>query len=299
MGFHEIKILQSTKFPISCHDVKITKHALISIGTYKPCMKIHNLQDQSLKNERNLENEPIKVEPLTEDATKIAVLRNDRYVELHAKFGNHGTYRIPSYGRNIQYNGINADLLTQSDNEVHFFNLEEGRFKNVISHDNIVNMHLSPVNSILAVACSDKIVFYDNRSAKYITEFLCKDVKCVHFSQNGINFAFNDKSIVKEMDLRMNNESYSVPCKEEINKIRYNNQIICASGDNTLDLILNGEIRWNISLNDINTFTFDGNIIFIGCENGLIKTFHNPEIENDPEWCRSVDLLSSRISQTN
>lgn len=295
MGFHEIDVLQSTAFPISCHDVKITQNALISIGTYKPCMKIHNLNELSLKSDRNLENEPLKVEPLNEDGTKVCVLRTDRYIELHAKFGYHSSYRIPSQGRNIQFNHVNADLLTQSDDAIYLFNLEEGRFKKPIEHENIVNMHLSTTNGILAVACIDKTILYDYRSMECITEFGCKNTTAVQFGKSGIDFCLNEGNIVKIKDLRMNDITYAVECNGYIKALRCNNNMVCALDNDNLTFIVDGNIKWNIHQENINAFDFDGNVFFLGCENGCIKIFHNPEIENEPEWCRLVDLPNSKI----
>lgn len=295
--FHELNILQSTSFPISCHDLKLSPNNLISIGTYKPRIKVHTLSDFSLKTERNIEHEPLKVEILNEDATKIAILCTDRIIELHAKFGSHSSYRIPSIGRNLQFNSISAELITQSDNAIYMFNLEEGRFKKPIECNDIKNMHFSTVNNILAIGAKDKIVLVDYRSMQFITEFKCNNVDAVQFNENGIKICYNEGASVVLKDLRMKEALYAVSCSDDVRVLRFNKESICALGNKGIDYVVNRDVKWNICESNVNAFDFDGNVFFLGCENGVVKIFHNGEIDSEPEWCRSLDLIASRIEK--
>lgn len=132
MHFKETTLLHSLDFPTTVTHFTITPECLVSVGSYKPVVKIHTLQSKDIKNERNIENEPVCVVPLEDDCSKLAILRDDRYVEFHAKYGHYTSLRIPRIGRGIVYNRINANLYIQSDRNVQMFDLEVGKFADII-----------------------------------------------------------------------------------------------------------------------------------------------------------------------
>lgn len=67
---------------------------------------------------------------LSDDYSKIALLCDDRNIELHAQYGRHFKIRIPKFGRDMVYNPNTADILTVgASNEIYRLNLSLGRFQ--------------------------------------------------------------------------------------------------------------------------------------------------------------------------
>lgn len=108
---------------------------VMSTGTYKPQIHVHNLSQLALSFERhtNTINETFQL--LSSDWTKSIHLQTDRFVELHTAGGLHYRTRIPRYGRDLVYDRHSAEALIPSvgvnaegSGEVYRLNLEVGRF---------------------------------------------------------------------------------------------------------------------------------------------------------------------------
>ena len=67
---------------------------------------------------------------LSDDYSKLALLCDDRNIELHAQYGRHFKIRIPKFGRDLAYNPHSADLIAVgATNEIYRLNLGLGRFQ--------------------------------------------------------------------------------------------------------------------------------------------------------------------------
>jgi ribosome biogenesis protein ENP2 len=108
---------------------------VMSTGTYKPQIHVHNLSQLALSFERhtNTINETFQL--LSSDWTKSIHLQTDRFLELHTAGGLHYRTRIPRYGRDLVYDKHSAEALVPSvgvnaegSGEVYRLNLEVGRF---------------------------------------------------------------------------------------------------------------------------------------------------------------------------
>jgi ribosome biogenesis protein ENP2 len=85
----------------------------------------------TLKCERGVDSEIRKIELISDDYTKAALLCEDRNIEIHAQYGKHFKLRIPKYGRDIIYHKSSCDLFTVgSSNEIYRLNLFDGQFMN-------------------------------------------------------------------------------------------------------------------------------------------------------------------------
>lgn len=96
---------------------------------YPPRIKIFETQEMSVKCERGIDAEILKLKILSEDYSKFALLLGDRNIELHAQYGRHYKTRIPKIGRDMVYLPATCDLVTVgAGNEIYRLNLEQGRF---------------------------------------------------------------------------------------------------------------------------------------------------------------------------
>ncbi|KAH9171073.1 WD40-repeat-containing domain protein [Lactarius sanguifluus] len=128
-----IELVQHFEFPEASNRVKTTRdgHHVIATGTYKPQMRVWDLDQLALKFERHADVENVDFIILSDDWTKTLHLQADRTIELHTQGGFHYRTRIPRFGRALAYHFPSCDaLFGASGNEVYRLNLEQGRYLN-------------------------------------------------------------------------------------------------------------------------------------------------------------------------
>jgi len=126
-----IELIQDFSFETSSQRLKFTPDGqyIMATGIYPPQVKVFEVSQLSSKLTRNLDCHVIQFEILSEDYSKPVFLRDDRYIEFHAKYGNYFKTRIPKLGRDMTYHKPSCDLyITASGTDVYRLNLEEGRF---------------------------------------------------------------------------------------------------------------------------------------------------------------------------
>ncbi|TEB31870.1 WD repeat-containing protein [Coprinellus micaceus] len=172
-----IELLQGFEFPEASNKVKTTRdgHHVLATGTYKPQLRVWDLDQLSQKFERHSDAENVDFVMLSDDWTKIMFLQNDRTVELHTQGGFHYRTRIPKFGRSLAYHMPSCDaIITATGNEVYRLNLDQGRFmtplvlededNGEIAGVNVVN--INPAHQLLAfgVDGNGTVQFWDPRS---------------------------------------------------------------------------------------------------------------------------------------
>ena len=152
-----IELIQHFEFPEASNRIKTTRdgHHIIATGTYKPQMRVWDLDQLALKFERHTDIENVDFivsffffsfhhtlgssnddalcfsQILSDDWTKTLHLQADRTIELHTQGGFHYRTRIPRFGRALAYHFPSCDaLFGTSGNEVYRLNLEQGRYLN-------------------------------------------------------------------------------------------------------------------------------------------------------------------------
>ncbi|KAI0284599.1 hypothetical protein BGY98DRAFT_947704 [Russula aff. rugulosa BPL654] len=126
-----IELIQHFEFPEASIRIKTTRdgHHAIATGTYKPQMRVWDLDQLALKFERHADVENVDFIILSDDWTKTLHLQADRTIELHTQGGFHYRTRIPRFGRTLAYHFPSCDaLFGASGNEVYRLNLEQGRY---------------------------------------------------------------------------------------------------------------------------------------------------------------------------
>ncbi|KIJ14591.1 hypothetical protein PAXINDRAFT_78867 [Paxillus involutus ATCC 200175] len=173
----QIELIQGFEFPEASNKIKTTRdgrHA-IATGTYKPQMRVWDLDELTLKFERHADAENVDFIILSDDWTKTIHLQNDRTVELHTQSGFHYRTRIPRFGRSIAYHYPSCEaLISASGNEIYRLNLEQGRFMNPLSLESpedvtilgINCIDINPAHQLLAFGTdgSASVQFWDPRS---------------------------------------------------------------------------------------------------------------------------------------
>ena len=134
---NRVELLQDFEFEEASSCVRVSEDGewVMSTGTYKPQIHVHNLRDLSLSFARHTDALNEKFVLLGSDYGKSLHLQADRSLEFHTPSGLHYTTRVPRYGRDLVYNRRTAEALiptvgvnTDGNGEVFRLNLEVGRF---------------------------------------------------------------------------------------------------------------------------------------------------------------------------
>jgi ribosome biogenesis protein ENP2 len=169
-----IELVQDLEFPTACQKLSISPDGqfLVASGTYQPSVKVYELSELSLKFERRLDCEVVDFKILSEDYSKLVFLLGDRHVEFHAAYGRHFSVRVPQFGRTLEYQEENCELLVGgAGDEVYRLDLAEGRFKAPLAVPSggfgVNQIESNSMHGLLAAACeSGEVAFWDPRTKK-------------------------------------------------------------------------------------------------------------------------------------
>ncbi|KAG6836720.1 hypothetical protein H0H93_004564 [Arthromyces matolae] len=189
-----IELIQGFEFPEASNRIKCTRdgHHIVATGTYKPQIRVWDLDQLSQKFERHTDAENVDFAMLSDDWTKSIHLQNDRTVELHTQGGHHYRTRIPRFGRSIAYHFPSCDAyIAASGNEIYRLNLDQGRFMNplVLAHEddeisgvNIID--INPAHQLLAfgVEGNGTVQFWDPRSRSSVGTLQIPKSRLMHSS---------------------------------------------------------------------------------------------------------------------
>ncbi|EJT99347.1 WD40 repeat-like protein [Dacryopinax primogenitus] len=171
-----IELVQHFEFPEASNRIRTTRdgHFAVATGTYKPQMRVFDLDQLALKFERHSEAENVDFLILSDDWTKTAHLQSDRTIELHNQSGFYYRTRIPRFGRAIAYHSASCDLLAGgSGSDVFRLNLDEGRFMMPLDlseggadFEGVNAIDINPAHQLFAFGTSGNgtVQFWDPRS---------------------------------------------------------------------------------------------------------------------------------------
>ncbi|KAF7796275.1 hypothetical protein EIP86_007450 [Pleurotus ostreatoroseus] len=171
-----LELIQHFEFPEASNRIKTTRdgHHAVATGTYKPQMKVWDLDQLSLKFERHSDSENVDFIMLSDDWTKSIHLQNDRSIELHNQGGLYYRTRIPRFGRALAYHFPSCDaLIGGAGADVYRLNLDQGRFLNPLTlegeHGDVAGVNvidINPAHQLFAFGIDGNgtVEFWDPRS---------------------------------------------------------------------------------------------------------------------------------------
>jgi len=124
-------LIQDFDFPEASNKIKSTSDGkyMIATGTYKPRMKVYELDELALKFDRVTDSENVDFCILSTDWTKTLHLQTDRTLDLHTQNSSYYRIRIPRHGRALAYHFPSCDAICGgAGSELWRLNLEQGRF---------------------------------------------------------------------------------------------------------------------------------------------------------------------------
>lgn len=229
-----VELLQDFEFEEASNCIRVSEDGdwVMSTGTYKPQMHVHNLPQLSLSFARHTNSLNHAFVLLSSDYSKSLHLQIDRRLEFHTPMGCHYEVRLPRYGRDLVYDRHATEALVpavgiDSDRkgEVFRMNLELGRFMRSyqveVGGDDDTGGGLQGgigVGSVNTAAIAEEshnllafgtsigtVEFWDSRSKSRVALLAGHDgeVTSLDFSSNGLSLATGSSTgIVQLFDMR-------------------------------------------------------------------------------------------------
>eukprot|EP01129_Flabellula_baltica_P003639 TRINITY_DN13397_c0_g1_i1.p1 TRINITY_DN13397_c0_g1~~TRINITY_DN13397_c0_g1_i1.p1 ORF type:complete len:654 (+),score=170.15 TRINITY_DN13397_c0_g1_i1:26-1987(+) len=328
LGFrNRLELIQDFHFPVACGSLEYSPDGkfMIASGLYPPQVKIFELGELSMKVSRNVDCEIVTTKILSDDYSKVAILRTDRVIEFHAKYGQHYKIRVPKHARDMVYDFSNCDLMTVGDgSEIYRLNLERGTFlKPLASSCSGINAgDINAHNGIYGFAGEDGIAeFWDPRSRKPVafldvssevrklTRGINLDVtQLTSIKFNGhLNVAVGTSTgqvllydMRKNDSLQLKDHHYGLPVHKIIFH-EYNNTVVSAC--KKIIKVWNPDtsktftsIETPMPINDVCIRDQDG-LLFACTESPKICTYYIPDMGPAPEWASWVDNLTQEADK--
>jgi ribosome biogenesis protein ENP2 len=295
---------------------------MVASGVYPPRIKIFETQEMSVKCERGIDAEVLKLSILSDDYTKIAMLLHDRYIELHAQYGRHFRIRVPKVGRDMTYMPNTCDLVTVgATNEIYRLNLEQGRFLAPLESDSeeincvaynstlhcIATGGIDGVVEMWSMDERQKILELPVKGHKAFENYDMSEITALSFSDDGMYLAIgNEVGKVKLFDIR-----YPVPIFEKqhqyklpIMNVKFHEKSRTVfSQDKKIIKIYErdtGNLYTNIQpKKEINDFAVykDSGLVFTAGEQEKIGSYFIPSIGTAPKWCSYIENMTEEMEE--
>ncbi|KRX92313.1 Nucleolar protein 10 [Trichinella pseudospiralis] len=161
-----------------------------SVGTYKPRIRCYDVQQLSLKFERCVDSEVIKMKVLSDGYEKLVMIEKERWLEFHVQYGHYFRTRIPKFARDFSYIESTAELyIAGSGPDIFRLNLELGQFNTSLntSASSLTACDVNPEHYLFLTGTYEgKILAFDPRVSKCVGELNCTSVDQIKFSRNPI-----------------------------------------------------------------------------------------------------------------
>ncbi|KAF7492906.1 Nucleolar protein 10 [Sarcoptes scabiei] len=325
-----IQLIQDFDMPIVSNTVNISPDGqyIIASGVYKPRIRCFDVDQLAMKFERCLDSEVIKCINLSDDYTKLLLLEQDRWIEIHSQAGFYFKTRIPKFGRDIAYNYASCDaMFVGNGSEIFRLNLNVGTFlKPFETECSTLNcIEINSDHNLIVVGSQDGFLeAWDPRSRERTGRLDCA-FEAIRNDSNRKNQIpaisslkfFNSLTMavgtgigqILMYDLRANkpfltkDHMYGLPIKS----IEF--------FDGPLQLVgsLDSKIIkfWNRndgtpftaiqSDNDLNKLAIYPNsgMLFVANESPKILTYYIPAIGPAPKWCSFLDRITEELEESN
>lgn len=291
MKFEKVSMVKGLGYTGSSIDLALSdnKRYLVSVGVYKPSVKIYDLENMALKVERHLESDPMKVLSLTEDSEKICILRNDRTMEFHARYGCHEGVKTPTLCFDGCLNKFRAEVMSGGKgSSIYRFNLDQGRFLRsyVVTMDEVCSIRMSECNGLIAIGGGKTVQFIDQRCREIVkTVEYNESPSSVDFSDNGIDFGVGtSEGIVYFHDLRARKALLTIKHDEKVKKVLFNGKILVSMDKHGLKYCNRSGIAGEYSRDaEMNCFACNGGVTFVGFDNGEINEVISEDLGEIPQ----------------
>ena len=295
--FKEIDSIKGFEYPVACTGVCVSSNQrrIVTLGVYKPAVKLFDLGSMTMKFERHLVADPIQVLSLVDNAEKFVILRKDRTLEFHSRNGLHDTVRMPYQPREMLFNPVCSELYACGAYDTVFrFSLEQGRFLKGIDASNIRGLAFSDRHGLIAGVSAECVHLIDSRSRETV---LTRNVpgaalSCIDFSDNAVNYAVaTEEGALMGYDIRADAPTHRTSLDGPVGRIKYSGRHLLCSSGSSISVFSEDWKSTRIETEfSINSFDISGGLLAVGGEYEEMRCYFSDRLGPVPSWCSNVVL---------
>ncbi|KAK5969215.1 hypothetical protein GCK32_003493, partial [Trichostrongylus colubriformis] len=321
-----IQLIQDFEMPDVSHTVNISRDGryVFATGSYKSWLKCYDLENLSLKFQRGLDAAVIKMIPLSDDYSKIVLLQEDRFLEMHAAFGRYFRMRMPRYGRDMAFSFERSDLfLVGASSEVYRLNLELGEWLSPLqtSGSALNCCQFADAHQLFVCGTTDgQVEAWDHRDKSRVGILDCLPYLQDEISKNPeiTSLMFRDAlrlgvgtstgqvmlyDIRSRKPLIVKDHVNGLPIKKIDFALRESESLVLSMDSRVLKIWNEVEgkpfaaIETEHALNDFCRYPHSG-LIFMANEAPRMQQFFIPSIGTAPKWCSYLEALTEELEET-
>jgi ribosome biogenesis protein ENP2 len=326
-----IELIQDFTFPAASYRLKASPDGrfLIASGTYPPQIKVFELEQLSQKCERHLDGEVTQIEVLSEDFSKLALLRVDRTLEFHAKFGAYHRTRLPKICRDMAYHPPSCDLFIGGCTPIVYrVNLHVGSHLSPLesSLPSVNAVKCNPVHHLLALGGEGAAVeFWDPRDRARAAHLhvpttlsqsnhtlgrtlMNSEVTALEYDTDGLTIGVGTSTghvllydLRSQVTLLVKDHKYQLPIRDikfharSRKLITADTKIVKLWDRDTGDAF--SSIQAEADINSLCMFPNTG-LIMAAVEQHRIQAFYVPALGPAPKWCSFLDNMTEELEES-
>uniref|UniRef100_A0A5S6R026 NUC153 domain-containing protein n=1 Tax=Trichuris muris TaxID=70415 RepID=A0A5S6R026_TRIMR len=319
-----IELIQDFGMPDASHAVvaSVDRNYIYAAGTYKPRIRCYDVRDLSMKFERCIDSDVIKMKILSEGYEKVVMLEENRWLEFHVQYGHYFKTRIPKFGRDIAYVESKCELYAVGASpDIYRLNLELGQFMPslVTSGSSILSCDISPEHSLFVCGTDEgNVEAWDPRSKGRIGTLDTLSslgnhleskfgISCLKFKDPLHLAVGTEGGHVLLYDIRSTrpyvtkDNMYGLPIKA----IAFNRdpEVVLSMDPKILKIWYEStskpytSIEPNVRLNDLCLLP-DSGLLFMANDKQKILTYYIPNLGPAPRWCSFLDNITEELEET-
>ncbi|KNZ53869.1 uncharacterized protein VP01_3114g3 [Puccinia sorghi] len=327
-------LIQDFDFPEASNKIKSTSDGkyMIATGTYKPRMKVYELDELALKFDRVTDSENVD-------------FCTDRTLDLHTQNSSYYRIRIPRHGRALAYHFPSCDAICGgAGSELWRLNLEQGRFLAPFQlSSNVTGINaidVNPVHGLVGLGTEtddgkSTVEFWDHRArapagilqlpfaklsgvgGSWDDSSMSVSVTALASRLDGLTVAVGTSTGHTLLyDLRaplahtIKDQGYGLPIK----KVEWPTSIAASGFGQTEGLVATADSKvvkiWSrhttdnlisvnplASINDMHIYP-DSGLVFLANEASPMTGYFIPSLGPAPRWCRFLENMTEEMEDS-
>ncbi|KAJ8901793.1 hypothetical protein NDN08_003999 [Rhodosorus marinus] len=317
-----VQILQDFEMPSVSHKVRLSedKNFLLVTGTYAPMVKCFEVNELSMKFQRNLDCEIVDFAILEPDWKKLAFLLASRVIEIHSQAGFYYKVRVPRFGREMHLHPSSSELYVCGEGEeVYRLNMEHGKFMAPLVTKSGAGggnncLAVNPINQLMAFGGEDGVLeAWDprdlSRNKAAGTLKIGAEVTAMSFdSKHGLNLTVGTGSgQVLVYDIR---SSKPYVTKEQGYGLPIRSVKMHRDGEHVISCDAKSIKAWSRTESSKNLFAVepkadvnhlclvgDSGLVIAAAETSRVLSYYVPALGLAPKWCSFLDNFTEELEE--
>jgi len=323
-----VELLQDFDMPTVSNCIRISNDGnfVLATGVYKPRVRCYDVHELGLKFERCIDSEVTSFRILSDDYSKLVLMRCNRYIEFHTQGGRYYELRIPRYGRDFEYQKTTCELLfVGTGPDIVRFNLEQGRFLNPMTSPSATSMNTCALNPhhdalLLAGTAEGTVEAWDTREAKKRVALLdcalnleasqtLPQITSLTF-RDGLNLAVGTSTghillydIRSSKPLLTKDHRYGDPIKRILfhqsmdQVVSLDNKVVRIWDRQSGKPFTSIEAPPEVPFNDVAIYPNSG-LMMMANEQPKMQVHYVPSMGPAPKWCSFLDNITEEIEES-